>query len=192
MHKFRSGYHWSLVPTDRIVKNIPALVQKMVWCRPATSYYLNQWWLAYWRIHAPLALNELTHYPLNTCEEGQHRFAISITCRHWCGTYHCSDVIMSALASQITTVSRVCPTICSGVHQRKYQSSASLTFVRGIHRWPVDSAHKGPVTRKMFPFDDVIMYLESSSWEIRTQLFYIANALFVDMIWRHREKMVLS
>ena len=30
-------------------------------------------------------------------------------------------------------------------------------FVRGIHRWPVNSPHKGPVIRKMFPFDDVIM-----------------------------------
>ena len=39
----------------------------------------------------------------------------------------------------------------------KSQSSASLDFVRGIHRWPVNSPHKGPVTRKMFPFDDVIM-----------------------------------
>ena len=27
----------------------------------------------------------------------------------------------------------------------------------GIHRGPVNSPHKGPVTRKMFPFDDVIM-----------------------------------
>ena len=42
-------------------------------------------------------------------------------------------------------------------HQRKYQSSASLAFVRGIHRRPVNSPHKWPVTRKMFPFDDVIM-----------------------------------
>ena len=32
-----------------------------------------------------------------------------------------------------------------------------MAFVRGIHRWPVNSPHKGPVTRKMFPFDDVIM-----------------------------------
>ena len=36
-------------------------------------------------------------------------------------------------------------------------SSASLALVRGIHRWPVNSPHKGPVTRKTFPFDDVIM-----------------------------------
>ena len=44
---------------------------------------------------------------------------------------------------------------------RKYQSSASLAFVRGIHRWPVNSPHKWPVTRKMFPFDDVIMMAAS-------------------------------
>ena len=42
--------------------------------------------------------------------------------------------------------------------QRKHQSSASLAFVRGIHRWPVNSPHKWPVTRKMFPFYDVIMW----------------------------------
>ena len=40
---------------------------------------------------------------------------------------------------------------------RETPSSASLAFVRGIHRWPVNSPHKGPVTRKMFPLDDVIM-----------------------------------
>ena len=47
--------------------------------------------------------------------------------------------------------------IYSGADQRKHQSSASLAFVRGIHRWPVNSPHKGPVTQKMFPFDDAIM-----------------------------------
>ena len=47
--------------------------------------------------------------------------------------------------------------------------SASLAFVRGIHRWPVNSPHKGPVTRKMFPFNDVIMghYL-NQRWLIST------------------------
>ena len=48
-------------------------------------------------------------------------------------------------------------TVYSGADQRKHQSSASLAFVWGIDRWPVNSPHKGPVTRKMFPFDDVIM-----------------------------------
>ena len=46
---------------------------------------------------------------------------------------------------------------CSGADQRKHQSPASMAFVRGIHRWPVGSPHKGPVTWKMFSFDDVIM-----------------------------------
>ena len=48
-------------------------------------------------------------------------------------------------------------TVYSGADQRKHQSSAPLAFVRGIHRWPVKSPHKGPVTQKMFPFDDAIM-----------------------------------
>ena len=68
-----------------------------------------------------------------------------------------SDVIMGAVASQITDVSIVCLNVCSGADQRKHQSSASLAFVRGTHRWSVDSPYKGPVTRKMFPLDDVIM-----------------------------------
>ena len=41
--------------------------------------------------------------------------------------------------------------------KKKHQSSASLAFVWGIHRGPVNSSHKWPVTRKMFPFDDAIM-----------------------------------
>ena len=49
-----------------------------------------------------------------------------------------------------------CLTFCSSVDQRKHQSSTSLVLVRGIHRSQVDSPHKGPVTRKMFPCDDVI------------------------------------
>ena len=78
---------------------------------------------------------------------------------HW---RHYSDVIISAMASQITVVSMVRATVCSGADQRKHQSSASLAFVRGIHRWPVNSPHKGPVTRKMFPFHDVIMRIYAS------------------------------
>ena len=67
-------------------------------------------------------------------------------------------VIMSAMASQITSLTILYSTVYSGADQRKHQSSASLAFVRGIHRWPVNSPHKWPVTRKSFPFDDVILY----------------------------------
>ena len=60
---------------------------------------------------------------------------------------------MITMVSQITSLTIVYSTVYSGADQRKHQSSASLAFVWGIHRWP----HKGPVTRKMFPFDDAIM-----------------------------------
>ena len=73
--------------------------------------------------------------------------------------FHYNDIIMSAMASQITGVSSVYSTVCSGTDQREYQSSASLAFVRGIPRWPVNPSHKGPVMRKFFPFDDVIVSL---------------------------------
>ena len=61
------------------------------------------------------------------------------------------------MTSQITSVSIVCSTIGSGADQRKHQSSASLACVWRIHQWLANALHKRPVTRKMFPFDDVIM-----------------------------------
>ena len=64
---------------------------------------------------------------------------------------------MSAMASQIIAISIVYSTVCSGADQREKQTSTSLAFVRGIHPWPVNSPHKGPVTRKMFQFGDIIM-----------------------------------
>ena len=57
-----------------------------------------------------------------------------------------SEIIMSTMASQIIGVSFALATVCAGGDQRKHQSSASLTFVRGIHRVLVNSPHKGPVT----------------------------------------------
>ena len=64
---------------------------------------------------------------------------------------------MSTMASQITGLAIVYWMVYSGTDQRIHQSSASLAFVRGIRRWQLNSPHKGPVTRKLFPFDDVIM-----------------------------------
>ena len=78
--------------------------------------------------------------------------------------YHYSDVIMATMASQITSPTVVYSTVYSDADQRKHQSSVSLAFVRGIHRSPVNSPHKVPVTQKIFPFDDVIMYLRM--WDI--------------------------
>ena len=94
---------------------------------------------------------------------------------------HYSDVIMGAMASQITSLTIINSTVYSGADQRKYQSSASLAFVRGIHRWPVDSPHKGPVTRKMFPFDDVIwkqLLAVRVNWKVLTKM---QNLSFIEV-----------
>ena len=77
----------------------------------------------------------------------------------WGFPIHYNDDMMSAIASQITSLTIVYSTVYSGADQRKHQSSASLAVVRGIHWWSVNSPHKGPVTRKIFPFDDVIVIL---------------------------------
>ena len=70
---------------------------------------------------------------------------------------HYNDVIMGEIASQITSLTIDYSTVYSDTDRRKNQSFASLAFVRGIHRSPVNSPHKWSVTRKMFPFDDSIM-----------------------------------
>ena len=67
--------------------------------------------------------------------------------------FNYNDVIMGTIGSQITSLTIV---YSADAVQRKHQSSASLAFVRWIHRWPANSPHKWPVTRKIFPFDDVI------------------------------------
>ena len=77
-------------------------------------------------------------------------------------SYHYDDVIMSTIASQITSLTIVYSTVYSSADQSKHQSSASLAFVWEIHRGPVNFPHKWPVTRKMFPFDDVIMTLNQA------------------------------
>ena len=63
----------------------------------------------------------------------------------------------SVLYSSSLIVSILYSAVCLDADQRKHQSSAPMAFMRVIHRWPVNSPHKGPVTRKMFPFDDVIV-----------------------------------
>ena len=118
--------------------NYPSLVQIMIVAWPAPSHRLSQCWS---RTNFSDILIEI------------HTFS-----------FHYDDVIMSTIASQITSLTIVYSTIYSGADQSKHQSSASLAFVWGIHRGPVNSPHKWPVTRKMFPFDDVIM--QENAFEI--------------------------
>ena len=64
---------------------------------------------------------------------------------------------MGTIESQIASLAIVYSIVYSSADQRKHQSSVSLAFVWGIHWGPVNSPHKWPVTRKMIPFDDVMM-----------------------------------
>ena len=83
-------------------------------------------------------------------------FCCLFLCRHYLKQLRYNNVIMSAMASQITGILIIYSAVCLGADQRKHQSSTSLDFAR-VHRWAVNSPHKGPVTRKMFSFDDAIM-----------------------------------
>ena len=87
--------------------------------------------------------------------------AIKNTTHTWIAHYN--DVIIGTMASLFISLSLSIgySTVYTVADQRKSQSSASLAFVRGIHLWPVNSPHKWPVTRKMFPFDDVIMIVKT-------------------------------
>ena len=83
---------------------------------------------------------------------------------------------MGIVASQITSLTIVYSAVYSGADQRKHQSSASLAFVRGIHRGPGNYPHKWPVTREMFPCDDVIMVISPfyipTSYHIQTPILF--------------------
>ena len=108
-----------------------------------------------------------------TSLKSMHVWAITCRCNwlrgdslagneYWCScivkiSNHYNDVTMGAMVSQITGLTIVHSTVYSGADQRKHQSCASQACVRGIERWPVYSPHKWLVTRKMFPFDGVIM-----------------------------------
>ena len=64
---------------------------------------------------------------------------------------HYNDVILSVMASQVTSLTIVYSGVYSGADQIKPQSFASLAFARG--EFPAHRANKV----EMFPFDDVVM-----------------------------------
>ena len=97
------------------------------------------------------------HNPHLEMNEFVHTLAVLVVCQTHVISKLYGDVIMRAMTSQITSLTIICSTVYSGADQRKHHSSASLALVWGIHRWPVNSPHKGPAMRKMYPFDDAIM-----------------------------------
>ena len=94
---------------------------------------------------------------------------------------HSDDVIMGAMASQITSLTIVYSTVYSGADQSKHQSSASLAFVWGIHRGPVNSPHKWPVTRKCFHLmTSSLCHSFTGAWDSFPNCFGVRNCNFVN------------
>ena len=106
---------------------------------------------------------------------------------------HYSDVIMGVMGSRIIVVFVIYSTVCSGVDHWKHQSSASLASVRGIHRWPVNSPHKGPITRKMFPFDHIIMTSQVVAWwQMGKKSLNVPVTNLLKLIWVIRKIFVMQ
>ena len=139
-----------MVITDYLTPNTTAIITTVAIVMRCNLYYWNKFVVLLSYIAMPTVIPSLTLSFIMVL----HR-----------NVRHYDDVTMGAKASQITSLTIVYSTFYSGADQSKHQSSASLAFVWGIHRGPVNSPHKWPVTRKMFPFDDVIMV--SVNWVIR-------------------------
>ena len=138
----------------------PTWIIGLLWGHPLqmTSYAWLWWWLCWYSV------NEFhAHQKETKCVTRWPKPRAGLAGFIWqdwgkeCGQYHYNDVMMGSMASQITSLTIVYSVAYSGADQRKHQSSVSVAFVRGLLRGPVNSPHKWPVTRKMFPFDDVIM-----------------------------------
>ena len=84
---------------------------------------------------------------------------------------------MGAIASRITSLAIVYSIVYSDANQRKYQSSASLAFVRGIHRGSVNFPHKWPITRKCF-------HLMTSSWKCTQTTLFAGHDLIEKVLQR--------
>ena len=132
------------------INNILALVQIAAWRRPGNKL-----------LSEPMVVSILMH--------------ICVTQPQWVNSFvpHYNDIIMSVIASQITGASIVYSAVCLRTDQRKHQSSTSLAFVRGTYQWPVNSLCKGPVTRKVFPFDDFNMMLVTAYGAMVTPIIWV-------------------
>ena len=158
MHKFLLRFHWSL---GGLIDNIPELVQVMAWCRPGDKplpapmmvsllthiYVTRPQWVnrIHWRhwismTHLRYTIDRTLYMTHWLCD----KFASWLLFKR--GTYvtlpckanntshepHYRDVTMSTIASQITGVSIVCSTVCSGAYQRKHRTSVPLAFCERV------------------------------------------------------------
>ena len=133
----------------------PQCVKEMTYSNAFSWMWSFAFWFNFcWTQFPRIQLATINVISGNGFAQHLYIYALYIGHHRW---YHYCDAIMGTVASQITSLTIVYTTVYSDADQSKHQSSASLAFVWGIHRGPVNSPHKWPVTRKMLPFDDVIM-----------------------------------
>ena len=128
-----------------------SLQNKSLTCDYTSSYIISREYFMMLPVSVSLTKRKATEQRLVDYRSG-FEFIITPPVSLWVSwrknCIHYNDIIMRAVASQITSVSIVYSTIGSGTNERKHQRSASLAFIREIHRWPVNSPHVRPVTRK--------------------------------------------
>ena len=107
----------------------------------------------------------------NSCHNDSHQ--------RICPTKHCIDIIMTTVASQITSLTVVYSIAYSDADQRKNRSSASLAIVRRIHRDRWNPHTKGP------EYSGKLSHLMTSSWQ--ENLPRMANSAS----WVHRRCPIL-
>ena len=110
------------VPRAPPINNIPSLVQIMAWRLPGDK-----------PLSEPMMVSLLTPICVTRPQWVNDPQGITIQL-----LIYYNDVIMDMMASQITSLTIVYSAVYSGADQRIHQSSASLAFVRGIHRGPFD------------------------------------------------------
>ena len=120
--------------------------QAIIWTSVGVCYRL---------VYAPFCLKELTRSCVVICCSIRD-LSIPLS-SEYLSCNHYSDVIMTTMASQITSLTVVYSTVYSDADQRKHQSSASLAFVWGIHRDRWIPRTKGQLRGKWF-------HLMTSSW----------------------------
>ena len=127
----------------------------------------------------------------NTCNGIRCLSELEIRSLFWANTYtvgfmlvRWSDLIMGAVVYQIISLTIFHSTVYTGASQSKHQNSVSLAFVLRIHLWLMNSPHKWLVTRKMFPFDDVIITISLTQLSFHFRVLYltIKDALQSTMI----------
>ena len=160
MRSNRIWYRW----INTVFEQLDYLPEKFLLCSDSpssrSSAYLSGSMVIVWTVKA-IRSRKQSYFCIECTPKYPYNLDFAMVC---CDLLpidftHCNDVIMNAIASRIISLTIVYSSVDSGADQRKHQSSVPLAFVSEIHRWPMNSPHKGPVTRKIFPFDDVIMHV---------------------------------